>query len=208
MIAGPNGAGKSTFSKYLSPSGAVIFDVDKVVAHLEAQSPRMRKKQVYEAATQEFFRQATAAVRLKEHFTLETNFRDEGLADIVAQFKGFGYTTNMVYLTLEHIDQSIDRVQQRVTNGGHFVDDKNIRENYNLGLTYLEQFADRFDNVDILDASGNLFELRLLLSVQEQVLRYVNEDLPEKVAGMIMRIAERFGPDNDIDPSRGRGRSR
>lgn len=58
FVAGPNGAGKSTYSKDLSEPGAIIFDVDKVIARIEAQSPGMSKKQVYDAATQEFFEQA------------------------------------------------------------------------------------------------------------------------------------------------------
>jgi predicted ABC-type ATPase len=119
FVAGPNGAGKSTFSKDLSEPDAVIFDVDKVIARIEAQSPDMPKKQVYEEATEDFFKQATAAVNDKRHFTLETNFRDDNLADIVAEFKRHGYTTNMIYLTLKNINQSIYRVNQRVENGGH-----------------------------------------------------------------------------------------
>src|ERR1700743_2826586 len=113
-VAGPNGAGKSTFSKDLSEPGAIIFDVDKVIARIEARSPDMPKKQVYDTATQEFFNQANEAVRLKQHFTLETNFRDEGLVDIADQFKQFGYTTNMIYLTLESVEESISRVKERV----------------------------------------------------------------------------------------------
>lgn len=134
FVAGPNGAGKSTFSKELSQPSAVIFDVDKVIARIEAQSPGMRPKQLYQAATDEFFDLATEAVRKKQNFTLETNFRDEQLLDIVAKFKRNGYTTNMVYLTLASIDQSVYRVNERVKDGGHFVDLKNIKQNYDLGL--------------------------------------------------------------------------
>jgi predicted ABC-type ATPase len=126
FVAGPNGAGKSTYSKDLSEPGAIIFDVDKVIARTEAQSPDMPKKQVYDAATQEFFKQANEAVRHKQHFTLETNFRDKELVDIADEFKRYGYTANMVYLTLENIDQSTSRVNERVLDGGHFVDHKNI----------------------------------------------------------------------------------
>jgi predicted ABC-type ATPase len=81
-VSGPNGAGKSTFSKELSNPGAIIFDVDKVIARIEAQSPSMPKKKVYEDATQEFFNQANEAIKRKQHFTLETNFRDKELVDI------------------------------------------------------------------------------------------------------------------------------
>jgi len=198
FVAGPNGAGKSTFSKELSEPGAVIFDVDKVVLRIEAQLPNMPKKQVYEEATQEFFKQATAAVKDKRNFTLETNFRDEGLADIVAQFKGYGYTTNLIYLILESIDQSVFRVNQRVRNGGHFVDLKTIEQNYKLGLQYLEKFADRFDNLEVVNASGDFAKMRSLLSVQEKQLVYLNEDLPDWIESELTNIANRY-KNNDND---------
>jgi predicted ABC-type ATPase len=116
-----------------------------VIARITACTPVLSKKQVYQAATQEFLDQATAAIRQRQHFTLETNFRDESPLSVIDEFKRYGYTINMVYLTLEHTQQSIDRVSQRVKNGGHYVDEKNIRENYEIGLEYLEQYADRFD---------------------------------------------------------------
>jgi predicted ABC-type ATPase len=38
FVAGPNGVGKSTFSKLLSEPDAIIFDVDKVIARIEANN--------------------------------------------------------------------------------------------------------------------------------------------------------------------------
>jgi len=194
LVGGPNGAGKSSFSKLLSEPGAVIFDVDKVIARIVAQTPAMPKKQVYQKSTQEFFNEASQAIKRKQHFTLETNFRDAGLADVVAEFKRYGYTTNMVYLTLAHIQQSIDRVNERVHNGGHYVDHKNIEQNYDLGLEHLEQFADRFDNLEILDASGANYELRSLLSIRNGVREYLSNLLPARVAETINTIASQFPP--------------
>jgi predicted ABC-type ATPase len=196
FVAGPNGAGKSTFSKELSEPGAIIFDVDIVVARIEAQSPNMPKKQVYEDATKEFLKQAISAVNDKRHFTLETNFRDDDLVDVVAEFKRYGYTTNMIYLTLESIDQSVFRVNQRVKNGGHFVDLKTIEQNYKLGLQYLEKYADRFDNLQIINASGDFGKMRSLLSVQEKQLVYLNEDLPDWIENELTNIARQY-KDND-----------
>ena len=170
FVAGPNGAGKSTFSKDLSNPGAIIFDVDKVIARIEAQSHGMPKKKVYDTATQEFFNLANEAIRLKQHFTLETNFRDKELVDIADRFKHYGYTTNMIYLALESVEQSTVRVNKRVLDGGHFVDRKNILLNYNEGLQYLERFADSFDNLEINDASKGIGEFELILKIKEQRL--------------------------------------
>ncbi len=206
FVAGPNGAGKSTFSKELSPLGAVIFDVNKVIARIVAQSPYMPNKEVYDIATQEFFNQANKAVRLKQHFTLETNFRDKELVDITDQFKRFGYTTNMVYLTLDSIEQSTYRVNQRVLNGGHFVDRKNILLNYHEGLQYLERFADRFDNVEIVDGSKDFGEFRSLLSIKQQELIYLSTNLPASVEQTVINIANRYrdkSRDEDNDEEQG-----
>jgi predicted ABC-type ATPase len=210
-VAGPNGAGKSTFSKDLSEPGAIIFDVDKVIARIEAQSPDMPKKQVYDTATQEFFNQANEAVRLQQHFTLETNFRDKELVDIAAQFKEYGYTTNMVYLTLESIEESISRVKERVLDGGHFVDHKNILLNYHEGLQYLERFADSFDKLAIINSSKDPGKFKSLLKIENQQLVYVADDLPVGVEQTIINIADRYNSrrlddDENRGPTRGRGR--
>jgi len=212
-VAGPNGAGKSTFSRDFSEPGAVIFDVDKVIARIEAQSPSMPKKQVYDTATQEFFKQANEAVRLKQHFTLETNFRDEGLVDIVAQFKRRGYTTSLLYLTLDSIEQSMSRVNKRVLNGGHFVDNKNIVLNFNEGLQYLERFASHFDKLEIIHGSKVPGKFRCLLNVENQQLVYLSSNLPADLELTIINIAGRFrdkskGEDNDEDQDSGYRRGR
>jgi predicted ABC-type ATPase len=150
FVAGPSGAPKSTFSKKIVETGAVILDVDQVIPRIEVQSPDMPKKQVYQVATQQSFNQAIEAMRQKQHFTLETNFRDEQLVDIAAKFKQHGCTSNLVCLTLRNTKESVSRVIQRVKNGGHYVGHNNIEQNYDLGLQYLEHFADRFYNLEIL----------------------------------------------------------
>jgi predicted ABC-type ATPase len=201
-VAGPNGAGKSTFSKELSEPGAIIFDVDKVIARIEAQSPGMPKKKVYDTATQEFFNKANEAIRLKQYFTLETNFRDKELVDIAAQFKRYGYTTNMVYLTLESIEQSTVRVNERVLDGGHFVDHKNILLNYNEGLQYLERFANRFDKLEIIHNLKDRGKFKSLLNIENQQLVYLSADLPAGVEQTVINIADLYrnnsrGEDDD-----------
>jgi len=212
-IAGPNGAGKSTFSKELSNPGAIIFDVDKVIARIEAQSPGMPKKKVYDIATQEFFNLANEAIRLKQHFTLETNFRDKELVDIADRFKKYGYTTNMIYLALESVEQSTVRVNKRVLDGGHFVDRKNILLNYIEGLQYLERFADSFDNLEINHASKGIGEFELMLKIKEQRLVYMGEDLPVGIEQTVINIADRFrdnsrDEDNDEEQDLGYRRGR
>jgi predicted ABC-type ATPase len=189
IIGGPNGAGKSTYSKDLSYPGATIFDADKVLARIEARFPDIPKESIHFAARQEFLDQVDDAIRHKRHFTIETNFRDYELMETVAHFKRNGYTTNMLYLTLENIELSIDRVKERVSDGGHFVDLESIYHNFDEGLNYLEYFADRFDNLEIIDASVRQ-ELQPLLSIRQRKVELLSNELPERVAKTINAIAD------------------
>lgn len=206
FVAGPNGAGKSTFSKKLSNPGAFIFDPDKVLARIEAQLPGMPQKKLYHAMSLEFFKNANESLWRKQDFTLETNFRDENLMEVLARFKQYGYSANMAYLVLSNIKESVSRVNQRVKNGGHYVDHKNIEQNYDLGLKYLERFADSFDNLEIIDASGNDFQLRSVLSIQQKTLIHLSADLPLSVEDTIKRIAIRF-KSRGLDEDEGRGQT-
>ena len=192
FVAGPNGAGKSTFSKALSNPGAIIFDIDKVNADIEARSQGLSKKQIYQAGTDEFFKLARDAIHKRQDFTLETSFRDEALMEIAAHFKSSGYTANLIYLALESVDQSTHRVNKRISSGGHHVDHRNIQLNYESGLDYLKRFADRFDNLDILVPSEHFGEFTLFLKVENQHLAYLNDKPPTNLESTILAVADLY----------------
>lgn len=92
----------------------------------------------------------------RRSFTIETNFRDAGLMNTVARFKDAAYVTGVVYMLLPTIAQSIERVKNRVREGGHFVDEKSIRYNFLEGRKNLVFFSDRFDNLELLDGPVRL----------------------------------------------------
>jgi len=198
FIAGPNGAGKSTFSKDLSHSDALIFDPDKETAIIAQRFANLPKESIRYAFQQHFEDFVELAIRNKRSFVIETNFRDHSLMDTAYRFKTNGYETSMLYLVLRGIPESTDRVTHRVANGGHYIDDNSILYNYNEGLKNLEYFAGRFDNLEILNASGNYLQLKSLLSIQKQKLVFLSSDLPEWIRDLIERIASRF-PDNSLN---------
>ncbi|MEO5892369.1 MAG: AAA family ATPase [Ferruginibacter sp.] len=206
VIAGPNGAGKSTFSKDLSPLGAFIFDPDKERAIIESKYLNLPRESIEYAFQQRYQDCIELAIRKKRDFVLETNFRDHALLETAEWFKANGYLINMIYFVLSNIPESMDRVTHRVNNGGHYVDDESIRYNYQEGLDNLEYFSDRFDNLEVIDASGSYFQLRSVLSIQQQQCLYLNTDLPKGAEQVITRIADRYrdnSRDNDNDEEQG-----
>lgn len=194
IVAGPNGAGKSTFSKDLSAAGAFIFDADKEAAKIEALYPGLPGESVSYAVEQYFQDCIIQAISKKADFTVETNLRDTGLMNIVNRFKENNYVANIIYIGLGNVKQSMDRVTARAKGGGHFVDTNSIHYNYVEGLKNFEYLADRFDNLDFIDASGNLYELKSLLSVQDRNVVFVSNDLPKWANAVILSIVKRFGP--------------
>jgi predicted ABC-type ATPase len=208
IVAGPNGAGKSTFSKDLSVAGAFIFDADKEAAKIEARYPGLPGESVSYAVEQFFLDCIVEALNNKIDFTVETNFRDAGLMNTVNRFKENEYVVSIVYIGLSDVKQSMDRVSARVKGGGHFVDTGSIHYNYIEGLKNIEYFADRFDNLEFIDASENLYELRSLLSVQNRQVVFVSNDLPKWAKPVVSSIAKKFSPnlpkrDDDNEYRRG-----
>jgi predicted ABC-type ATPase len=192
IIAGPNGAGKSTLSRDLAPEGAFVFDPDQERAKIKAKFPDLAAESIDYALNQYFFDCIDDVLTDKEDFVLETNFRDSSLMDTVSRFKEQDYAVNMIYMVLSGLSQSIDRVSFRVKNGGHFVDKESIRTNYIDGLKNLNYFADRFDNLEIVDSSTYLSKLRTLLSVQQRHIIFLESNLPKWIKNEITAIAGQF----------------
>lgn len=121
ILGGPNGAGKSTFSGKLSRKGAIVFDADIVAARVKDRLPAdVPIESIYFAVQTVFLDDVDEAIRKHQDFTIETNFRDNPLMDTIGRFQQSGYETSMIYLALNNVEQSIDRVKQRVGTGGHF----------------------------------------------------------------------------------------
>lgn len=208
IIGGPNGAGKSTFSKDLSFEGALIYDADIVKAKLEKKFPDLPDESIYYAMQQDFLDAIDEALKYRRHFTLETNFRDYGLMSTVQRFRDAGYDTGLVYLCLRSVAQSMDRVNRRVKNGGHFVDNESIKYNFNEGLKNLQHFAKGFDNLEIIDVSGDVLHIRSLLSIQAKQLVYYEVNPPEWTKSYLTNIIEQYrgynrNRDNDQEIRRG-----
>lgn len=208
IIAGPNGAGKSTFSKDIARAGAFIFDADKEIARLEKQFPDLPTESISFALQQYFLDCVDHAIKNREDLVIETNFRDAALMDTVARFKGNGYATDLVYLGLSGIKQSMARVKQRVRKGGHFVDKFSIQHNYTEGLQNLIYFSGHFDDLEIIDASGSQLQLDTIMSIQKKQVVYQDPHPPKWAKDCLRQISNQLHlkTQNPADDNkRGRG---
>ena len=155
IIAGPNGAGKSTVSsEILKPYNITAFDFDKVFYE---RWKKFRYDPLVEGGvreyTMEFFQKhMNDSFENELNLSFETNFNSQGTLHHPRQAKMYDYKTELVFIGLESVDLAIQRVQNRVKHGGHFVDEVTIRERYYDGLKLLDSNFDLFDEVRIYES--------------------------------------------------------
>ena len=180
MIAGPNGAGKSTFSKTLSTPDALIFDADSVKILKEKQYPDLSDERIEMIITSSYWELEGVAIRKKKDFTVETNLRNEFLIDRLTYFKKEGYTLNLIFMLLPDVETSIDRVNSRVAQKGHFVDTESIKYNFEHSLKALKQHFKKFDNLILFDSSlnDNLSIPNTLLIIKNNAITFINSSAP------------------------------
>ena len=207
IIAGPNGAGKSTVSINFAGKDAILYDPDKESQKVYDKYAQLPTESIYYFINNHFQDTILKAIKSKKDYILETNFRDYQIMDAAEQFKSKGYQTNLMYFLLSSEKASMDRVTERVNDGGHFVDVHSIRLNYIEGLKNLQYFAPRFDRVLLFDGSGRIGELNPLLNLEGNKIKYISDDIPAWAEPILQQLMTTLlltrGPDNDNKPPTG-----
>jgi len=67
------------------------------------------------------------------------------------EFRNAGYEIHLIFMGLNSIEESIQRVEQRVRLGGHKVAEPSIRYNYEHGFKNLYKHFHEFDSVTLYD---------------------------------------------------------
>ena len=92
---------------------------------------------------------------LKVGFTFETVMSHESKVKFLKDAKEQGYRTYLYFVTTEDPDINVDRVKQRVKNGGHPVEESKIRERYFRSMEMLIDAIEVSDRAFLYDNSSN-----------------------------------------------------
>jgi predicted ABC-type ATPase len=193
IIAGCNGAGKSTYSKIIAKNN-IPFDFDKRFLNRYRSMPDSELRDVIarNITANEFEMELANAFNFKESFAFETNFMLPYPIKIITEAKKLGYRLEIYFFCLKSQDLAKDRVEIRVKNDGHFVDDKTIAIKWKEGYKNINLHYNDFDYLLFLDNSEessppkvlfemekmkeNSFELRIICS---NLPAYTERRLPE-----------------------------
>lgn len=159
IIAGPNGAGKTSFAnEYLPEEGACseFINADLIAAGLSPFRPERAA----------FLAGRLMLARLRElgeggeSFAFETTLSSRSYAPHLLRWQRAGYRIRLYFLKLPSANMAVERVAQRVRQGGHDIPEAVIRRRFDRGLINLEKtYLSLVDEWFIYDSSGGGFEL-------------------------------------------------
>lgn len=155
IIAGPNGAGKTTFAREFLPREAgcpVFVNADLIAAGLSPFAPERAALQAGRL-TLEAIAQHVAR---RESFAFETTLSGRAYARQIPQWQALGFRVELFFLGLPSADMAVQRVAERVRQGGHHIPEATIRRRFDAGRRLLSQvYQPLVDQWVLFDNAGD-----------------------------------------------------
>lgn len=138
IIAGPNGAGKTTFARCFLPVEARLprfINADLIAAGLSPFQPEMASIKAGRLMLEEI----QECVERNESFAIETTLSGLGYLRHIEDWRRRGYVVTLYFLKLPDAETAIERVAERVSQGGHSIPEPVIRRRFASGWTNFQQ---------------------------------------------------------------------
>jgi predicted ABC-type ATPase len=178
IVAGPNGAGKSSYSDIYA-HGASIHDADKHKVALQMLHPGLEisDEYLYDHLAECYQNFEKHGLLHRQDMLVETNLREEYLIERALHMRSVGYQVNMLFVALESIEKSKERVDQRIAGKGHRVGVLAITENFEKGLINLKKHIRVFDNFmlvtpDLLQVGSSILPPQIVLRIKAGKVTY------------------------------------
>jgi predicted ABC-type ATPase len=154
IIAGPNGAGKTTFAREYLPLEAGIttfINADLIAAGLSPFAPELAARRAGRLMLEEIDYSAAAGIS----FAVETTLAGKGYLRRIAAWRLLGYRVKLIFLRLNSAEDAIQRVQLRISQGGHAIPLPVIQRRFALGLANFERaYRPAVDAWQLIDNGG------------------------------------------------------
>ena len=137
ILAGPNGAGKTTFAREFLPREAgcpTFVNADLIAAGLSPFEPHRFALRAGKLMLQ----MISEHVVRGESFGFETTLAGRNFARSIRQWRVGGYYVTLIFLSLPTAEMAIQRVAERVRQGGHSVPDDVVRRRFHSGWEHFE----------------------------------------------------------------------
>ena len=153
IVAGPNGAGKTTFvenflNRYVDCDE--FLNADLIASGLSPFAPERQNLK----ASEVFLMRLAELEQGNQSFALETTLSGLSYRRRIPIWQQLGFKVMLLFLWLPSADIAVQRVRERVAQGGHNIPEPDIRRRYVRGLRNLTKFyLPLVSNAWVLNAS-------------------------------------------------------
>lgn len=129
IVAGPNGSGKTTFGEAFfkkKKGNSIYINPDAIAAGI---SPMHASEASFQAG-RVMISSIKDAISRNESFAFESTLSGKTWLSILKNAIDNGYELTIYFLFLKSVQKNIERIKQRVQQGGHLVPSNAVRRRY------------------------------------------------------------------------------
>ena len=179
VFAGPNGSGKSSPIKQVNFEGQQnLLEPDAVARRMNPEFPRKAG-----ISAGQVLRRTREYIRREESFAIETTLAGGWTNSAIMTALERSFFVRLFYVCVDNPGRSIQRVRQRVAQGGHDVADSDIRRRYGRSIANAGPILRIVDQGLVFDNSGP--EPRPVFEMRKGKVFHVAEEVPAWAAGLL-----------------------
>ena len=133
IISGCNGAGKTTASYTILPEMLKCKEFVNADEIAKGLSPFQPEKVAIEAG-RIMLKRIQELLNSQSDFAFETTLATKSYVNTIKEAQSKGYYVTLIYFWLSSHELAIERVKERVINGGHNIPEDIIKRRYTNGL--------------------------------------------------------------------------
>lgn len=159
FYCGANGSGKSTLRGLRQDSVSIVIDSDHIAKEISPENPRLADAEAGRKAIKLF----QFALENGISFSMESTLSGHSILRRIEMAKQAGFWIEIHYVGLNSSELNVQRVAERVQNGGHWIDPDLIRQRFDKSRANLPSAISLANTCLIYDNSGDAPQLHLII---------------------------------------------